>query len=48
MAVQAGDAKEMANAIGKGLSKVKIQLVGIGLLVFLLFWIIRCDRFTNA
>lgn len=48
MVVRAEDAKEMAGAIGNGVSKVKTQLLGVGLLVFLLFWVIRVDKFTNT
>lgn len=48
MVVRVEDAKEMAGAIGNGVSQVKTQLLGVGLLVFLLFWVVRVDKFTHS
>lgn len=48
MTVGVNDAKEIAGVVQDGLSKIQVQLLGIGLLIFLLFWVIRSDRYQNA
>ena len=48
MAVGTNDAKEMAGTMKDGLAKTKVQLLGIGLLIFLLFWVIRTDKYQYA
>ena len=48
MGVSTDDAKEMASAMKDGLGKTKVQLLGVGLLIFLLFWVIRTDKYQYA